>query len=156
MPRIPESEIDRIKQEVDLVALVQSKGIECRKHGSKDFAARCPFHQDDTASLIVTPHKNIFHCMGCGKGGSVFDFVMAYEGMSFRHAYEVLAQGDVKTLMRASRPVKHSSTPKLESPVTFEADDYTVTAEVISYYHQRLKQTPLALDYLQKRGITED
>jgi DNA primase len=156
MPRIPEAEIDRIKREVDLVALIQSKGIECRKHGSKDLAARCPFHQDDTASLIVTPHKNIWHCMGCGKGGSVFDFVMAYEGMSFRHAYEVLAQGDVKTLMRASRPVKHSFTPKLESPVTFDADDYTVTAQVIDYYHQRLKQTPLALEYLQKRGLTEE
>jgi DNA primase len=156
MPRIPESEISRIKQEVDLVALIQSKGIECRKHGSKDLAARCPFHEDGTASLIATPAKNIWHCLGCGKGGSVFDFVMAYEGMSFRHAYEVLAQGDVKTLMRAGPPVKHAFTPKLESPVAFDADDYTVMKQVIDYYHQRLKQTPLAMEYLQKRGVTEE
>ena len=156
MARIPDTEIERIKRDVDLVALVQSKGIECRKHGSKDLAARCPFHAEETASFIITPAKNIWHCMGCGKGGSVFDFIMNYEGMSFRHAYEVLAQGDVKTLMRASQPVKHSSTPKLESPITFDADDYTVTAQVIDYYHQRLKQTPLALEYLQKRGITEE
>jgi DNA primase len=156
MPRIPDTEIERIKREVDLVALIQSKGIECRKHGSKDLAAKCPFHEDDTASLIVTPHKNIWHCMGCGKAGSVFDFVMAYEGMSFRHAYEVLAQGDVKSLMRAGPPVKRAFTPKLESPVTFDADDYTVTGQVIDYYHQRLKQVPLALDYLKKRGLTEE
>ena len=156
MPRIPETEIERIKREVDLIALVQSKGIECRKHGSKDLAARCPFHEDATASLIITPHKNIWHCMGCGKGGSVFDFVMAYEGVSFRHAYEVLAQGDAKTILRANSPVKRAFTPKLDSPVAFDADDYTVMAQVIDYYHQRLKQTPLALEYLQKRGITEE
>ncbi|MCE0484988.1 MAG: CHC2 zinc finger domain-containing protein [Methylacidiphilales bacterium] len=156
MPRIPETEIERIKREVDLIALVQSKGIECRKHGSKDLAARCPFHEDATASLIITPHKNIWHCMGCGKGGSVFDFVMAYEGVSFRHAYEVLAQGDARTILRANSPVKRAFTPKLDSPVAFDADDYTVMAQVIDYYHQRLKQTPLALEYLQKRGITEE
>ena len=156
MPRIPETDIERIKREVDLIALVQSKGIECRKHGTKDLAARCPFHEDATASLIITPHKNIWHCMGCGKGGSVFDFVMAYEGVSFRHAYEVLAQGDAKTILRANSPVKRAFTPKLDSPVAFDADDYTVMAQVIDYYHQRLKQTPLALEYLQKRGITEE
>ena len=96
--------------------MIQSKGITFHKHGSKDLAAKCPFHQEKTGSLIVTPSKNIWNCMGCDKGGSVFDFVMAYEGVSFRHAYEVLAQGDVKTLMRASQPVKHSSTPKLGKP----------------------------------------
>ena len=156
MARIPDSEIERIKREVDLVALIQSKGITFHKHGSKDLAAKCPFHQEKTGSLIVTPSKNIWNCMGCDKGGSVFDFVMAYEGVSFRHAYEVLAQGDVKTLMRASQPVKHSSTPKLENPVTFDVDDYTVMKQVNDYYHQRLKQTPLALEYLRKRGITEE
>src|ERR1039458_4129395 len=119
--RIPDIEIDRIKRDVDLIALIQSKGIECRKYEGKDLAARCPFHQEETASLIVTPSKNVWHCMGCGKGGSVFDFIMAYEGVSFRHAYEMLrtaapAQGSgVTALLRAGRPVKHSSTTKLES-----------------------------------------
>ena len=154
MPRIPDAEIERIKAEVDLVALIQSKGIELKKHGGKDLAARCPFHEDDTASLIVTPSKNLWHCMGCGKGGSVIDFIMAHEGLSFRHAFEVLAHGGKGALLRASRPVKHAAARKLESPVAFDADDYTVTRQVIDYYHERLKQTPQALDYLQKRGIT--
>ena len=154
MARIPESEIERIKAEVDLVALIQSKGIELKRHGSKDLAARCPFHQDDTASLIVTPSKNLWHCMGCGKGGTVIDFVMTHDGLSFRHAVEVLTHGGKAALLRANRPVKHSTVPKLESPVAFDADDYTVTRQAVDYYHERLKQTPAALDYLQQRGIT--
>lgn len=153
MPRIPEAELERIKAEVDLVALIQSKGIELKKHGGKDLAARCPFHPDETASLIVTPAKNLWHCMGCGKGGSVIDFVMAHEGLSFRHAFEVLADGSLKNV-RAGRPVKRALARKLESPVAFDADDYTLTRQVIDYYHERLKQTPDALDYLKKRGIT--
>ena len=55
MPRIPESEIERIKRETDLAALVRSRGIELKPHGSKDLAGKCPFHQDDQPSFIVTP-----------------------------------------------------------------------------------------------------
>ncbi len=160
MARIPESEIERIKSAVDLVALVQSKGIELKRHGSKDMVGRCPFHEEETASFIVTPTKNLWHCMGCGKGGTVIDFVMTHDGLSFRHAVEVLTHGCgphgqmASALLRANRPVKHSSVPKLESPVAFDADDYTVTRQAVDYYHERLKQTPAALEYLQKRGIT--
>lgn len=160
MARIPEIEIERIKAEVDLVALIQSKGVELKRHGSKDLVGRCPFHEEETASFIVTPAKHVWHCFGCGKGGSVIDFVMTHDGLSFRHAVEVLAHGCgphgqmASALLRANRPVKHSSVPKLESPVAFDADDYTVTRQTVDYYHERLKQTPAALDYLQKRGIT--
>jgi len=57
MPRIPETEIDRIKRETDLAALVRSRGVELHKHGSKDFAGKCPFHADEQPSFIVTPEK---------------------------------------------------------------------------------------------------
>ena len=156
MPRIPESEIERVKREVDLAALVRSKGIELKRHGSKDLAGRCPFHEEDTASFIVTPGKNLWHCMGCGKGGSVIDLVMAYDGLSFRHAFEVLAGGDLKVLMREAPPVKQAFAPKLESPVAFDADDRTLMRQVIDYYHERLKTAPVALEYLRKRGISEE
>jgi hypothetical protein len=69
MPRIPDAEIDRIKRETDLAALVRSRGVELHKHGSKDFAGKCPFHQDDQPSFIVSPEKGLFHCMGCGAAG---------------------------------------------------------------------------------------
>lgn len=52
MPRIPEAEIDRLKQEIDLAALVRSRGIELVKHGGKDLIGRCPFHQCDWGRRI--------------------------------------------------------------------------------------------------------
>lgn len=155
MPRIPQSEVERIKAEVDLAALIRSKGLELKRHGSRDLAARCPFHEDATASLIVTPAKNLWHCLGCGKGGSAIDFVMVHDGLSFRHAFEVLADGRLASL-KPGGPVKHATARTLPSPIAFDADDHAATRQVIGYYHERLKQTPAALEYLHKRGITAE
>ena len=80
--RIPEADIERVKRETDLVALVQSRGIELRKHGSKDWKGLCPFHNDrQTPNLVVSPEKGLFHCMACGKAGNAQD------------AHRVLAKG---------------------------------------------------------------
>ena len=69
MARIPDAEIERIKQEVSLERLVEASGVELKKTG-KDLFGRCPFHADETASLSVTPAKNLWHCLGaCGEGG---------------------------------------------------------------------------------------
>src|SRR5213593_4739698 len=90
MARIPQDEIDRIKCEVSLADLVRARGIELRAHG-ENLIGRCIWHQDDTPSLVVTPAKNLWHCMGaCQAGGDVFAWVQKSEGVSFRHAYELL------------------------------------------------------------------
>jgi DNA primase len=68
MARIPEAELERLKAEVSLVRLIESAGITLARQG-KDYAARCPFHEEDTASLIVTPDQNLFHCFGCNAAG---------------------------------------------------------------------------------------
>ena len=60
MPRIPQDELDRLKAEVDLPALIRAKGIELKPHGEKDLVGRCPFHDDKTPSLIVTPAKGLW------------------------------------------------------------------------------------------------
>ena len=90
--RIPEEEIELIKREVDLVALVRAQGVELKRQG-KDLKGHCPFHNDKNASLIISPHKNLWHCMGaCQKGGTVIDWVMEAENVSFRHAVELLRE----------------------------------------------------------------
>src|SRR5271165_854761 len=109
MSRIPEDELERLKRETDLAALVRAKGIELHPHGTGHLAGRCPFHQDDTPSFIVTPGKNLFHCLGCGAGGSVIDFVMKHDGLSFRHAVEVLRDGKAAALVCTSAPTKWSN-----------------------------------------------
>ncbi|MFP8968014.1 CHC2 zinc finger domain-containing protein [Pokkaliibacter sp. CJK22405] len=63
MTRLSDQLIDRIKQEVSLVNLVEAKGFTLKPHGS-DYVMCCPFHDDDTASLVITPSKNLWHCMG--------------------------------------------------------------------------------------------
>ncbi|MEZ5276988.1 MAG: CHC2 zinc finger domain-containing protein [Opitutaceae bacterium] len=154
MARIPEEELERLKREVDLASLVRSKNIELKAHGSKDLIGRCPFHQDDSPSFIVTPSKNLFHCLGCGAGGSVIDFVMKHDGVSFRHTVELLRESGPQLFGGAT--VKVSTVPKLQSPVAFDADDQALFKQVLDYYHERLLQSKPALDYLQSRTITQE
>lgn len=88
MARIHQEEIDRIKHEVRIEDLVRARGIELRRHGEHDLIGRCPFHADETPSLVISPEKGLWHCMGaCQTGGDVFAWVMKTEGVSFRHAY---------------------------------------------------------------------
>lgn len=61
MARIPEAEVERLKQEVSLERLVEARGIEFKKHGA-DLIGRCPFHDDRTPSLVVSPAKNLWLC----------------------------------------------------------------------------------------------
>jgi DNA primase len=75
MARVPDAVIERLKREVALERLVTSSGVELKRRG-KDLVGVCPFHDDGEASLIVTPAKNLFHCMGCGAAGSTIDWVM--------------------------------------------------------------------------------
>jgi DNA primase len=156
VPRIPEAELEQIKRGTDLAALVRAKGIELRPHGTGHLAGKCPFHDDTTPSLIVTPAKNLFHCLGCGAGGTVIDFIMRHDGLSFRHAVEVLRSGQASVLVATTAPTKKATVPKLPPPVEYDADDQTLLSQVIDYYHERLMQTPAALAYLEKRGIRSE
>ena len=154
MPRIPESEIDRIKRETDLAALVRSRGIELNKHGGNGhFAGRCPFHDEDEASFIVTPAKGLYHCMGCGAAGNAIQFVQRYDGVSFRHAFELLNEGSPAFAVHSDTPAKRCTIRRLEPPVESDAEDAELFAQVVDYYHERLLQTPAALDYLKGRGL---
>ncbi len=68
MARIPEHEIERLKEEVALERLVQAAGVVLRRQG-QDLVGLCPFHEDRSPSLVVSPAKNLWHCLGaCGAG----------------------------------------------------------------------------------------
>ena len=152
MPRIPDSELDELKRSIDLAALVRSKGIELKAHGAKDLCGLSPFTDEKTPSFIVTTGKNLWHCMSSGKGGSVVDFVMHYDGVSFRQAVELL-KSKSPTLFKSGGPVKKSTVPKLPPPVEFNADDEALFGQVLDYYGERLKANQPAIDYLKKRGL---
>jgi DNA primase catalytic core len=152
MPRIPDEEITRIKSEISLQRLAESRGIKLKRHG-KDLLGLCPFHNDHNPSLVITPRDNLWHCLGaCNSGGSVIDWVMKAEGVSFRHAVELL-QNDVSSLAARSQVVKKSTTPKLASPLSEDADKQTALQQVITFYHNTLKQSCEAQAYLKQRGL---
>jgi DNA primase catalytic core len=160
MPRIPDTDIDQVKRQTDLPALVRSRGIELHKHGGKDFVGRCPFHNDqDKPNFIVTPDKGLFHCMACGKAGNAIQFLQFHDGLSFRHAYELLRQGGqiaFKALPKREGTRGRTSVLKLPCPLDAGADDATLFGQVAAYYHKRLKETPMARAYLASRGLDAD
>ena len=94
MARIPEAEIEQLKRGVSVAKLAEAHGVKLRQHGA-DLLGLCPFHADKTPSLVIAPAKNLWHCLGaCQAGGSAIDWVMRAEGVSFRHAVELLRRDD--------------------------------------------------------------
>ncbi|MGH8021014.1 MAG: CHC2 zinc finger domain-containing protein, partial [Opitutaceae bacterium] len=158
MAMIPEEEIEKLKREVDIAAVIRARGIELKPSTKGSLVGRCPFHDDTHPSLSVTPGKGLFRCMSseCGKTGNVIMFVQWFDGISWRHAFELLKNGAAFTGAPTCAPVKKSTVPKLASPLAEGADDQAALRQVLDYYHARLKENPDALAYLQKRGITAE
>jgi DNA primase catalytic core len=157
MARIPDGVIERLKETVSVERLAEARGVVLKKHGAGDLIGQCPFHDDKTPSLVITPAKNLWHCLGaCQAGGTVIDWVMRAEGISFRHAVELL-QGDALPLAAASSAptaAKRSTVRKLPTALERDAEDAKLLAQVIEFYHQTLLQSPGALEYLAKRGLS--
>lgn len=154
MARFSDDTINHIKQQSNLLALVERQGYHTKKHGAKDYVISCPFHADKTPSCVITPKDNLFHCFGCGEAGSVIDWVMKTQGVSFRHAVEILQQDNPSL---AAKPVKHGTTPKVASFLAADdvekVDDAVLLGKVVDYYHQCLLDSPDALEYLKQRGL---
>jgi DNA primase len=152
MPRIPDADIERLKNEVAVERLVESAGIALKKSG-KDRIGTCPFHEDGEPSLVVTPEKNLWHCFGCQIGGGPIDWVMKLRGVSFRHAVELLKADPALAAQGVQSPVKYATVRSLPPPVGFDVDEQALLNQVAGYYAQTLKQSPEALAYLQARGL---
>jgi DNA primase catalytic core len=151
MARIPDAEIERLKVEVSLVRLVESSGVKLEKRGA-DHVGRCPFHDDQTPSLVVTPAKNLWRCFGaCDAGGDPIAWVMKREGVSFRHAVELLKSDYAPD--PSSTPVASKSTVAKLPVLATPSEDAELLGEVVGYYTTALKQTPEALAYLERRGL---
>jgi len=153
MARIPEHEVERLKREVSVQRLAEARGIKLHRHGA-DLLGLCPFHDDRSPSLVITPAKNLWHCLGaCNEGGTVIDWVMKAQGVSFRHAVELLKEDHFSLAAEPIQPVKHGTVRKLPPPVARDADDRALLLQVTDYYNESLKQSPEALKYLESRGL---
>jgi DNA primase len=88
--RIPESTLSEIRDRLDIAEVV-GEHVALKRKGGR-YWGLCPFHQEKSPSFTVTPDKGVFYCFGCHKGGTVFDFVMEAEKISWRDAVEILAK----------------------------------------------------------------
>jgi DNA primase catalytic core len=157
MARIPEAEIERLKREISLERLAEARGVKLQRHG-KDLVGLCPFHEDRNPSLVITPEKNIWHCLGaCQAGGSVIDWVMRAKGVSFRHAVELLREEHPSLVADAPAPSggrkRYTTAPRIAGEIAPSAEDEALLVSVVGYYQATLKESPEALEYLAKRGL---
>jgi DNA primase catalytic core len=153
--RIPKAELERLKREVAVERLAEARGVALERHGA-DLHGLCPFHDDHEPSLVITPSKNLWHCLGaCQAGGSVIDWVMRAEGVSFRHAAELLRADLPPEGLTTGKPPKLSTVPKLPGLLDASDDDQALLRRVVDYYHAALKESPEALGYLASRGLQQ-
>ena len=136
--------IDEVTAATDIVGVIGSS-IPLKRAGS-NFKAPCPFHQEKTASFMVSPQKQIFHCFGCGEGGNVFSFLMKYENMSFPEAVRNLA-GKANIHIPEERAVsqeKVSETKKM-------ADIFRLATEYYRANFEDESKGRSARDYIYKK-----
>jgi DNA primase len=144
----PAAFLDELKARVGLAAIV-GKRVRLIKRG-REHSGLCPFHKEKTPSFTVNEDKGFYHCFGCGKHGSVFDFVMETEGLSFPEAVERLAQ-DAGLPLPARDP---------EAQARDQSRGALLPAmEAACAFFQRSLKMPEgrgALDYLRGRGLTDE
>jgi DNA primase len=143
------NEIEEIKQRLDIVELI-GQYVALKKAGT-NYKGVCPFHQEKTPSMMVSPQKQIWKCFGCNRGGSVFDFVMEAEHLEFGDALRLLAQKAGITL-QARTQAEHQTQSRKERL-------YRINSLVARIYQKLLLESPVgraALDYLKGRGLTDE
>lgn len=141
--RIPDSFIDDLLARVDIVDVIQER-IPLKKAG-RDWSARCPFHDERSPSFTVSPHKQFYHCFGCGAHGSAIKFLMDYDRLEFPDAIEELAG-------RIGLKVPYEGT-RSAAPASDTADLYTVLDQAARYYQRALADNSTARSYFDSRGL---
>jgi DNA primase len=132
--------VQQIKDRLGIVEVISSY-LRLEKAGV-NWKARCPFHQEKSASFFVSPARGSYHCFGCHRGGDVFSFVEEIEGLDFMGALKVLADRAGVSLDQMS----FQRDPEKQSL-------YDVLELSKHFYREALKRQPVALAYLEKRGV---
>lgn len=143
--RIPQEFLDQLLARADLVEIIHTR-VPLRRAG-REFTACCPFHAEKTPSFSVSPHKQFYHCFGCGAHGNAIGFLMAYERLDFLDAVEELAR-----LVGLDLPQTSSSESSASIKPLLEW-----IAQADRFFRRQLREHPhrqRAVDYLRQRGLT--
>ncbi len=151
---IPNADAHDIETGVSLERMVSARGLKLVKKGAA-LTGTCPFHpRSKTPPMItVNPASNTWACPRCKvTDGTVVEWTMRAEGVSHRHAIELLRADHGGG---TGKVVKRSSVKKLTDALDSKADDAKLVRQVIDYYAASLKKTPTALVFLAKNGVTD-
>src|SRR5881394_3408077 len=142
--------LEQIRAASDIVEVIGSY-LPLKRAGA-NFVTLCPFHKEKTASFNVHPHRQIFHCFGCQKGGDVFTFVQEYENISFPEAVQRLAE-------RARIPLEFEKSPGAQKHRFLKETLLQIHEQITHHWQTALANETagrIARDYLNQRGVPQE
>ncbi|MET0289590.1 MAG: DNA primase [Pseudoxanthomonas sp.] len=142
MARIPDAFIDELLARTDIVEVVGLR-VPLKKQG-KEYAARCPFHDERSASFTVSPTKQFYHCFGCGAHGTALSFLINYERLEFLDAVEELAKRNGMEVPRETQQ-RNQTDDSRELYAALEAS--------AKFFQRELDASDKARTYLDGRGV---
>ncbi|MBU6142010.1 DNA primase [Patescibacteria group bacterium] len=140
---MPSDTAHLVKEKLDIVAFLRNY-VDLKPAG-KNFKAQCPFHKEKTASFMVSPERQTWHCFGtCNEGGDIISFLMKYENIEFYDALKILAEkAGVELHAAGDRDYQASQTL------------YQLMAAAKEFFVSQLKQAPKIKEYLHERGLAD-
>jgi len=147
MARIPDAFIDDLLARSDIVEVVGSR-VPLKRQG-KEYAARCPFHDERSASFTVSPTKQFYHCFGCGAHGTAISFLMNYDRLEFLDAVDELAK-------RVGMEVPRSENPRSAQQQDDSRELYSALDAATRFFQKHLQESDKARAYLDGRGVDEE
>ena len=146
MAFIDDETLNKIRKESDIVDVIGGY-IDLVSKG-KNFFGVCPFHDDHSPSMSVSPDKQIYRCFTCGASGNVFTFVTNYENISF---YDAVVKLGEKIGIKLEKKNKIKKINQYENL-------YNLYELSVNFYKNNLNSIAgeQARDYLKSRKIDED
>lgn len=138
--------LEEVRNRNDIVDVVSQYVV--LKRSGRNYFGLCPFHNEKSSSLSVSPDKQIFHCFGCGVGGNVFHFIMKIENISFVESVQLLAE-------RVGMKLPTINSYEDEKKAKLKAKVLEVNEFAAKFYHENLYKptSKTAQEYIKKRKL---
>lgn len=148
MPHIKNASITELIEHIDMKSIVENY-VKLEHRGGKWWGC-CPFHGESTPSFNIDTERKVYYCFGCGKGGSIINFVMEIEKLKFPEAIEFIAK-------KIGFRLEYDENARYEKADDDKKAILELYAKIVSLFHSVLVSYPEgadALKYLKNRGIT--
>ncbi len=129
--------LDELKQQIPLLDYLQAQDCRPARQLSRGrWMGLCPLHRDHKPSFLVDPHKSLFYCYGCGRGGDVIRFAELYHQVKFPQALALLCQW-------------RGLAPLLRQTAAFYRAQLDWHGEAVGYLHQRGIRSPEVIEHMR-------